>query len=188
METKTVVLIAIIVVAAAAVFLVMMQRRGTRDLKRKFGPEYDRAVRQHGNPHRGEAELKLREKRVSQFPLRNLTTEERGRFAADWRLVQERFVDSPRAAVAQADRLVDDLLRARGFPLGGFEQKAADLSVDHATVVENYRIAHEIASRDVRGAVSTEDLREAMQRYRSIFEDLLGTSVVHYPEVQHHGD
>jgi len=158
------------------------QRERTRRIRSKFGPEYERLASETG-PRRAEAILDRREKRVRKYQLRRLEREERERFAAEWRRVQEHFVDDPRAAVAEADELVTQALRTRGYPMGDFEQMAEDISVDHPHVVENYRAAHAIALRDRDEQASTEDLRRAMQHYRNLFEDVLETQVVERQEV-----
>lgn len=177
MDTTTaiILIIAILVIAVAA--WALFQRDRTRKLKTQFGPEYDRLSHQENSPRRAEAILDERRKRVSKFQIHPLSREECDRFAADWRRVQEHFVDSPRSAVAQADELINQALQARGYPMSEFEQRADDLSVDHPRVVQNYRIAHEIAMSDPHGAVSTEDLRKAMQHYRTLFEDVLDAHV-----------
>jgi hypothetical protein len=116
-----------------------------------------------------------REKRVKEFPIRELKADERERFVTEWRIVQSRFVDDPQGAVAEADLLVDGLMQARGYPTTDFEQRAADISVTHPRVVDNYRAAHQIAVRHREGQASTEDLRNAIIYYRSLFDDLLQT-------------
>jgi hypothetical protein len=183
MDTTSTVIIAVLVIAVIALAAVLVyQRRKTRELKTKFGPEYDRLVEKEGSPRRAEAVLDARQKRVEKFHIRTLSLEERDRFARDWKAVQECFVDDPRGAVASADQLVNEALRARGYPMGDFEQQVADVSVEHARVVEDYRAAHEIATRDRKGLATTEDLRHAMQYYRSLFEHVLETRLVHYEE------
>jgi len=177
---STQVMWAIVIVAALVVVVavwMLMRRKRTELLRRRFGPEYERAVRESG-PNRAEATLLERAKRVERFSLRELTADERQRFVTEWRTVQTRFVDAPREAVNDADRLVDLLLAARGYPVTDFEQRAADLSVDHPRVVENYRAAHQIALRHRRGETNTEDLRKAVLYYRSLFEDLLPAQAV----------
>jgi hypothetical protein len=159
--------------------------RHTPQLRTKFGPEYDHLVEEKGSPARAEKELEYRSKRVEKFHIRQLTREESADFAAKWRTAQERFVDDPRGAVAEADRLVQGAMEARGYPTGGdFDERAADLSVDHAALVDNYRAGHAIAVRDSRGRVDTEDLRNAMKHYRALFEDLLDQRVSELREVR----
>jgi hypothetical protein len=184
MNTGTVIILIIAIVAIAIAFWMYFEREKTRKLKGKFGPEYDRLVDQErGNTRRAENILEDRQKRVSKFNIRRLSQEECDRFAGDWRVVQEQFVDDPRAAVSKADTLVIEALRLRGYPMGDFEQRAADISVEHPKVVDNYRAAHDIAERDQQGQATTEELRRAMQHYRNLFEDVLETHVTHYEEV-----
>ena len=167
----SILIIAILAVAGAVVFFIQTR---TKKLKSKFGPEYERAVREQGSTFKAERELENRAKRVEKFPIRSLSPEECDRFVDEWRTTQGKFVDDPRGAVAAADHLVSRTMKARGYPIGGeFDERAADLSVDHAFVVEHYRAAHEVAVRDARNSASTEDLRLAMKHYRALFEDLL---------------
>ncbi len=182
MSTMTIVLIVIVVVAAAVVAFMFFQKERTKRLKTRFGPEYDRLVDRSGNPRKAEEELVNRQKRVEKLHLRELGQAEADRFSESWRSVQAQFVDAPREAVAEADRLVREVMTARGYPMGDFEQRAADVSVDHPRVVENYRAAHEIAAHDAAGKANTEDLRQAMVHYRALFEDLLSTTHVHRAE------
>lgn len=150
----------------------MRKRRGTTaGLRQKFGPEYNRAVLAHGS--KAEAKLADREKRVEKLNIRDLDLIEHERFSKQWQAVQSRFVDSPKGAVAEADDLVSLAMKARGYPVADFDQRAADISVDHPLVVENYRSAHEIALRAGKEGVTTEDLRTAMIHYRSLFEELV---------------
>lgn len=172
-----IVIAAVVIVGLLLIGWFISRRRRTEALRERFGPEYERAVRESG-PNRAEATLLERAKRVERFSLRELTADERQRFVTEWRTVQTRFVDAPREAVNDADRLVDLLLAARGYPVTDFEQRAADLSVDHPRVVENYRAAHQIALRHRRGETNTEDLRKAVLYYRSLFEDLLPAQAV----------
>lgn len=184
MNTATVIVLIIAIVAIAVAIWMYLQKEKSRKLRGKFGSEYDRVVEQEkGNARRAEAVLESRQKRVSKFNLRTLTPLECDRFTGEWRRVQELFVDDPRMAVAKADTLVNEALRARGYPMGDFEQRAADISVEHPDVVENYRIAHDIALRDERGQATTEELRRAMQHYRNLFEHVLDTHVTQYEEV-----
>ena len=173
MDTRVLIAVVVGVLVLAIAVWMFMQKRRTDELRRRYGPEYDRLIREKGDRRRAEAILEQREKRVEQLAIRSLTADERARFAEAWRSDQARFVDDPSTAVAEADRLVADLMMARGYPVGDFEQRAADISVDHPKVVENYRIAHDIALREQRGEASTEDLRKAMVHYRALFDDLL---------------
>jgi hypothetical protein len=165
------------VLAAGIAIFIYAQMQRTKRLKSKFGPEYDRLVDQYGNPKKAEEDLAHREKRVEKLHVRNLDPGEADRFSNAWLEEQARFVDNPREAVANADRLVADLMKARGYPVSDFDQRAADISVDYPLVVDNYRAAHAIAIRDARGQSSTEDLRQAMVHYRTLFEDLLDRQI-----------
>lgn len=163
----------LVVVALLAIAFVLSRKRRTDELRGKFGPEYERLVHERGDPRRVEDELSHRVERVKQLHIKPLPADQRAQFADAWRSDQARFVDDPKGAVREADRLVADLMQVRGYPVGDFEQRAADISVDHPHVVQNYRTAHDIAVREGRGEASTEDLRKAMVHYRALFEDLL---------------
>jgi hypothetical protein len=176
------ILIAIVVLAIGVALWMYIRKERTQKLRSKFGPEYDKAVADHKDRGHAESELQKRAARVAKFHIQPLKTDDRVRFTEDWRREQSRFVDNPRAAVNHADTLVRDVMQRRGYPVGDFDQNAADLSVDHPRVVENYRIAHEIALQDAKGLGNTEDLRKAMISYRALFEDLLDESTVHKPE------
>jgi hypothetical protein len=176
MDPKLIVVVAAVVILIIAVLalLYMRKRRSTTaDLRRKFGPEYERAVREQGSERKAEAKLADREKRVEKLTIRDLDPIERERFSKQWASVQSRFVDSPKGAVAEADDLVSSLMKTRGYPVSDFDQRAADISVDHPRVVENYRSAHAIAVRVGKDEATTEDLRTAMIHYRSLFEELV---------------
>ncbi|HEY6968971.1 MAG TPA: hypothetical protein VJA94_07200 [Candidatus Angelobacter sp.] len=164
----------VIVVIAAITWLYRRRRRAnTAGLRERFGPEYERAVQQHGSKRKAEAKLADREMRVEKLKIRDLDPAKQERFSGEWSLVQSRFVDYPKGAVTEADELVSSLMKARGYPVADFDQRAADISVDHPRVVENYRSAHRIALQLGRGEASTEDLRTAMIHYRSLFEELV---------------
>lgn len=173
MDRTLLIVIAVAAVAVIVIAIWAMQRRRSAHLKQRFGPEYDHALRRHENPRLAERELDARERRVATFELRPLGREDGIRFREAWRQTQSRFVDNPRGAVTDADRLVTEVMRARGYPIGDFEQRAADVSVDHPGVVANYRAARAIAERHARGQASTEDLRQAIVHYRELFADLL---------------
>ena len=169
-----IVIVVIAVVAFAAIAFAIMRKRRSQKLRERFGPEYDRVVRNEGDVRKGEGVLAFREKRHEKFKLLPLSAEDRSSFLHRWNDVQSRFVDDPKGAVTLADTLVTEAMQARGYPMGDFEQRAADLSVDYPVVVENYRGAHEIVIRHNRGQASTEDLRKAMVHYRTLFQELLG--------------
>lgn len=171
-----IVIAAVIVMLFAGALWSAQQRRRSMGLRRQFGPEYEREVRTQGRTA-AETELERRERRVHALEIRPLSREDRERFGEEWRAVQARFVDDPGGSVSEADRLVGEVMRARGYPVGEFEQRAADVSVDHPVVVQSYRAAHEIALRHRSGGANTEDLRKAMVHYRALFEDLLGERV-----------
>jgi hypothetical protein len=161
-------------VAVLAWLYVRRRRSTTAGLRQRFGPEYERTVRDQGSERRAEAQLADREKRVERLKIRDLGPTDRERFSRQWHSLQSRFVDDPKAAVTDADTLVSSLMLTRGYPVADFEQRAADISVDHPRVVANYRSAHEIAVRLEKGeASSTEDFRTAMILYRSLFEELV---------------
>jgi len=166
--------VAVILIVAALAWLYLRKRRNrTRDLRHKFGTEYERSVGEQGSKSTAEAKLADREKRVEQLKLRDLDPVERERYLKRWESVQSRFVDSPKGAVREADDLVSSLMSSRGYPVSDFGQRAADISVDHPRVVENYRSAHAIALRIGNDEANTEDLRTAMIHYRSLFEELV---------------
>ena len=170
------ILIPLIIVVAALIVIaaiVVARSRRRQHLKQQFGPEYDRTLMMHGDSRQAEAVLIEREKRVEKFTLRPLSPVDRQRFAAEWTAVQNRFVDDPSMAVTQADKLVNTVMAARGYPMADFEQRAADISVNYPTVVQNYRSARELSLRHAQGQATTEDLRQAMVYFRSLFDELL---------------
>src|SRR5512141_2246565 len=175
MDPKLIVLAAVVVlIIAVLAWLYVRKRRSTAaDLRQKFGPEHDRAVLKHGSERKAQSKLEDREKRIEKLNIRDLDPTEHERFSKQWQAVQSRFVDSPKGAVAEADDLVSSVMKARGYPVSDFDQRAADISVDHPRVVENYRSGHEIALRVGKDAATTEDLRTAMIDYRSLFEELV---------------
>jgi hypothetical protein len=171
--TQIAIIVAIVVLVVGAIVAFYLQRRRTEKLRQHFGPEYDRAVAEGGDRRLAEARLEERTERVKKFHLRPLVEEDRARFTEQWDRVQAHFVDAPAGAVAEADQLIGDLMATCGYPMGDFEQRAADISVEHPIVAQNYRAAHEIAVRQAKGQASTEDLRRAMIHYRALFEDLV---------------
>ena len=175
LDPKVIVLAAVLIVISAVLVWLSLRnrRRTTAGLRQKFGSEYDRAVLAHGSERKAESKLEDREKRVEKLKIRDLDPTEHERYSKQWKSVQSRFVDSPKGAVAEADDLVSSVMKTRGYPVSDFDQRAADISVDHPRVVENYRSAHEIALRLGRDQATTEDLRTAMIHYRSLFEELV---------------
>jgi hypothetical protein len=168
------VVIAVVVIAAIALAVwAAMRRRRTENLRRQFGPEYDRTVDETGGPRDAESELERRRRRREDLDIRPLAPDARRRYAEEWRILQARFVDDPAGAVAQADTLVTEVMRERGYPMDDFDQRAADVSVDHPEVVGDYRSAHDISTRSANGQADTEDLRQAMVHHRALFEQLL---------------
>jgi hypothetical protein len=187
MNQNLLIVAAVVIVAALIVAAVLISRRRRSDhLKDRFGPEYDRAVEAKGDRGKAEADLAEREKRVEKLTLRPLQSAERQDFIARWTDVQARFVDDPARAVAFADALLGEVMKARGYPVSDFEQRAVDISVDHPKVVEHYRRAHDIAVRHARGEAGTEDLRQAMIDYRALFDDLVAEQApAREPETTH---
>jgi hypothetical protein len=169
-----VVVVALLVALAVIAWLLQRQRR-SRALQDQFGPEYGRTVHAVGSRDRAEQELTRRQERVERLQLRPLSPDDQQRFAAEWRTAQAQFVDDPRGATGKADQLIGAVMERRGYPVGDFEARAADLSVDYPTVVSNYRAAHTIALNAERGRAGTEDLRQALVHYRALFEELVGT-------------
>jgi len=167
-----IVLVVAVIVVAAIVSLILRKRRSEK-LRQRFGPEYDRVVKQQGDPKKAEGVLEFREKRREKFKIRPLSASDKSSFEYRWNEVQRQFVDDPRGAVTLADSLITDVMQTRGYPMGDFEQRAADISVDHPVVVDNYRAGREIALRHSRGQASTEDLRQAMVHYRTLFDELV---------------
>ncbi len=174
MDTTSAIILAVIVVAIAIAIFLFLRTRRTNRLRENFGPEYNRAIEESGGRGKAERELEQRKKRVETFSIHPLTASDRERYATRWREVQSLFVDDPQAAVGQADKLVGEVMGTRGYPVGDFEQRSADLSVDHPVVVQNYRAAHEIAERREQGDAGTEDLRQAMILFGALFDDLVG--------------
>jgi len=165
-----VILIGVVGIAAA----MFLGKRKTERLRTRFGPEYARAVEESGGRRKAEVGLEQREKRVEGFAIRPLAASDRERYLVSWRKVQAEFVDDPKKSVTLAEQLLGDVMSTRGYSVSEFEQRSADISVDHPLVVQNYRAAHEIATRHASGQATTEDLRQAMIHYRTLFDDLVG--------------
>jgi hypothetical protein len=174
MNPTALITVAIIGAILGAVAANIFQRYRSLRLSRRFGPEYSRTIAETGSQWKAEAALELRAKRVRQFHVRSLGPSERKHFLDHWRELEGRFIDNPDETLVGADRLISRVLSAEGYPVLDFEQQAADVSVDHAAVVESYREGHRIAVKRAQGGANTEDLRVAMLQYRTFFEDLVG--------------
>jgi hypothetical protein len=175
--TLTIVLIILVLVVIAGVFFGVQAGR-RKKLQSTFGPEYDRVVADTGNRTEAEKELRERERRHADLELKELTPDSQARYAASWEEVQIEFIDNPSEAVNKADELVTSLIADRGYPTAGYDDRLADLSVEHANTLQHYRDAHAISERSRDGSASTEDLRVALVHYRVLFAELLGTNPV----------
>jgi hypothetical protein len=175
-------IVALVILAAVAIAMVAasMSRGRHVKLKRRFGPEYERALEEYGDSARAEHELEARAKRVRSFRIRELSEADRQHYADGWRTVQTRFVDEPSSAVHEADALIKAVMVARGYPIEDFNQRVADLSVDHADLVQHYRAARALADANREGRADTEELRQAFVHYRALFAELLEA-----PHVEH---
>jgi hypothetical protein len=168
------VVIALVVVAVIGIALWQgLAQRRTKRLRGRFGPEYERVAAEADSRREAEAELSAREQRRQELEIRPLSASARTRYLERWQSVQAEFVDDPDAAVADADSLIQRVMEERGYPVEDFDQRAADVSVDHPGVVENYREGHRLANESASGEIGTEDLRRAMRHYRALFEELL---------------
>ncbi len=174
MNTNTLIFVVVLIVAVGTIVAwVVVQRQRSQRLRQRFGPEYTRAVDELGGRNKAEAELARREERVARLNITALAPTDATRFSQAWNGLQSRFIDNPKGVVAEADHLVRELMVKRGYPMGDFERRAADISVDHPGVVTTYRAAQAIAVRDERGEADTEELRKAVVHYRTLFDELL---------------
>jgi len=173
MDTGLLVAILVVLILLALLAIFAGRQRRSRKLQDTFGPEYDRTVEEAGDRRAAETELQERTERRAGFDIVPLEPEARARYIEAWRNTQAQFVDEPVEATREADRLITSVMRDRGYPVDDFEQRAADISVDHPQVVDDYRAAHAIAAANDRSEASTEDLRQALVHYRSLFEELL---------------
>lgn len=166
-------IVALVVVVALVVGALALRQARSRSLRERFGPEYDRRVEEEGDRRRAEAELADLAKRHDALSLREIDPDVRHAYAEEWRAVQERFIDEPRETVAEADALVQRVMRDRGYPVGELDDRIGMVTVDHPELAENYRVAHAVQERSDRGEASTDDLRDAFRRYRALFAELL---------------
>ena len=183
MDEQTEIRVAVVVVAAivAIVVWLLMKRRKTAALRARFGPEYDRLVQSTRTPAEVERELQQRQRRVESFSLKQLSREQAEQFVQSWRTIQAQFVDDPPKAVVEADRLIEEVMRARGYPVEDPAHRLDDLSVEHAAVINHYRSGRDVVDRYGREGASTEDLRAAMVHFRALFDELVG---VHRSDVR----
>ncbi len=178
MSTTVIVAVIVVAVVVALGAWLLLKRRRTEALRERFGPEYERTVHQEGSPARAEQVLEQRARKVAAFRIRDLSSDEARRYREAWRRVQGRFVDEPREALVDADRLIADVMHTRGYPTTDVDARTEALSVDHARTVEHYRTAHGIVELGDRGEAGTEELRQAMVHYRALFQDLVGAEAV----------
>ena len=180
MSTSAVVTLVVVIIAAIIAIALLALNQRSKRLRERFGPEYSRTIDETGSKMRAEAKLQKLQKRVEHFKITPLSSETRARFVAGWHKIQSRFVDDPRSALTEADRLIQEIMTERGYPVTEFEQRAADISIDHPLVVEQYRAGHEISLQHAQGRATTEDMRQAMIHYRTLFAELAGE-----PELTH---
>ena len=179
MTTTTIIIVVVLVVIIGVILGLIFSRRNRSDqLQEKFGPEYDRTVETMGGEKKAQTELNERQKHVEALDIRPLSVSEHDRYLAEWAAVQSKFVDEPGQAIVDADRRIMEVMQIRGYPVSDFEQRAADISVKYPALVSNYRGAREIANKNKLGQASTEELRQAMIYYHSLFEELLKTEPV----------
>lgn len=175
-NTTTIILVAIVfLVVGGLLAMAVMRFQRTRRLRERFGPEYDRMVNEAGDKQKAESELEARLAHVEALQIRPLSTEEVNRFSLEWQDTQAEFVDEPMASIQKADRLIREVMKAKGYPVEDFEQRAADISVDYPDLVTDYRGLHLIAVKEADDEVSTEEMRQAMVHARALFEKLVSS-------------
>ena len=184
MDNNLLILLAVVAILIVGGMIFYNNKRRSDHLRERFGSEYQRQVEEAGSRSKGEADLAEREKRVSKLTIQPLSPADQDRFLDRWTKVQATFVDDPERSVDYADALLAEVMSARGYPVSDFEQRAGDISVDHPNVVQHYRAGHDIALRHSRGEASTDDLRQALIHYRSLFEELV-TERAPLPEHSH---
>jgi hypothetical protein len=177
-NVAAIVLLIVLGIVIGIAFYYLFQRTRSMRLAKKFGPEYSAVIAETGDRRRAESKLLHREQRVEKLPIRALPPDDRLRYQESWYAIQSQFVDDPRTALSNADRLLLQVMAARGYPIDDFEQRAADISVHYPVVVQNFRAGHQIAVRSLRGQATTEEIRQAMVHYRMLFEELVGSGEV----------
>jgi hypothetical protein len=185
-QTQILILVGVCLLVAIAIAVALSIQNRRKHLRERFGPEYGRTLDRVGDRAKAESELRERERRVSRLKIVPLAPAEAARFDEAWKTTQAHFVDDPTAALSEAEDLIRKLMLKRGYPMSDFEARAADVSVDHPRVVENYREAHSIALRHQRGETNTEDLRRALIHYRALFDELLEVRSAHHAAHPHH--
>ena len=173
-----------LIIIGVGLWMVVTRRKRAERLQEHFGPEYERTVQSLGDEKKAQTELVERQKHVDTLDIRPLSALERERYLVDWTAVQSQFVDEPGEAIVAADRLIMEVMQLRAYPVSDFEQRVADVSVSYPTLVSNYRAAREIALKNAQQQASTEELRQAMIYYRSLFEELVGTETTPVEEKQ----
>jgi len=173
-----IIVVAVLVILGIVLGLVFSRRKRAEKLQEHFGPEYEHTVEALGDEKKAQAELFERKKHVEALNIRSLSAAERERYLAEWTLVQTKFVDEPGQAIVDADHLIMEVMQLRDYPVSDFEQRAADISVQYPALVSNYRAARVIALKNEQHTADTEELRQAMIYYRSLFEELLETEAV----------
>ena len=168
-----IIVVAVVVILGVILGLIFSRRNRSKQLHEKFGPEYDRTVQTMGGEKKAQTELNERQKHVKTLDIRPLSVNERDRYLAEWTAVQSKFVDEPGKAIIDADRLIMEVMQLRGYPVSDFDQRAADISVKYPALVSNYRGAREIAIKNKENTANTEELRQALIYYRSLFDELL---------------
>jgi hypothetical protein len=187
MDSQTLAILAVLVLAMVAIGAWAWSRRQqSKRLEQRFGPEYNRTVENLGDRAKAEAELRDRERRVGKLELVPLAPADAAHYSQEWKTIQGRFVDNPKGVLADADQLVRELMVKRGYPMGDFDRRAADISVHHPHVVEHYRAAQAITLRDRRGEADTEALRQAVVHYRALFDELLEVAEPTHASVNQH--
>lgn len=180
MDTTTIIIVVVLVLVVLGALLapIMARRKRSEKLHDQFGNEYDHTVEAMGGEKKAHKEFEERQSHVDSLDIQPLTVETRDRYREDWAAVQSRFVDEPGQAIEDADHLIVEVMRTRAYPVSDFEQRAADISVQYPTLVSNYRAAKEIAIKNKQNEANTEELRQALIYYRSLFEELLETKTV----------